>query len=184
MLLTISSDSDRADHGGVRGCCGGGLPVGGQQDGEVVLIGHGGQTFEHVGQVGFRIVAVTLGALDHGVDDGGALTGGFSADEEPVLFSYGRGADAILDEVVVDLDLAVLNENGEPIPECEGVVDGAAEFSLGQDLGMLAQGEQFALEDFEDGGGLLLADGGALGGGGASLGMSLRSLKLAATGWC
>jgi hypothetical protein len=48
---------------------------------------------------------------------------------------------------------------------------------------MLAQGEQFALEDFEDGGGLLLADGGALGGGGASLGMSLRSLKLAATGW-
>ena len=65
MLLTIFFGSDRADHGGVRGCCGGGLPVGGQQDGEVVLVGHGGQTFEHVGQVGFRVVAVALGAFHH-----------------------------------------------------------------------------------------------------------------------
>jgi hypothetical protein len=150
MLLTIISGSDRAGHGGEHGCCGGGLPVGGQQDSQIVLIGHGGQTFEHVGQVGFRVVAMTFGAFHQGVDDGGTLTGGFSADEEPVLFSYGRGADAILDEVVVDFDLAVLQEKDESVPEGEGVVDGAAEFSLGQDLGVLAQGKQFALEDFED----------------------------------
>jgi hypothetical protein len=159
MLLTTFSGSDLTGHRGARGFCGSGLPVGWQQDGQVVLIGHGGQTLENVGQVGFRVVAVTFGPLDQGVDDGGALTGGFSADEEPVHFSYGRGADAILDEVVVDLDLAPLDEKGEPIPECEGVVNGAAEFSLGQDLGVLAQGEEFAFEDFENGGGLLLSGG-------------------------
>jgi hypothetical protein len=33
-------------------------------------VGHGWQAFEHGGQPGFGIVAVTLGAFDHGVDDG------------------------------------------------------------------------------------------------------------------
>jgi hypothetical protein len=160
MLLTTFSGSDRTGQRGAPGCCGGGLPVGGQQDGQVVPVGHGGLALEDVGQVVFRVVAVTFGAFAQGVEDGGALTCGFSADEVPVLFSYGRGADAILDEVVVDFDLALLDENGEPIPECEGVVDGAAECSLGQDLGGLTQGERFAFEDFDYGGGLLLADGG------------------------
>ena len=38
-----------------------------------VQLGHAGQAFEHVGQPGFGIVAVALGAFDHGMDDGGML---------------------------------------------------------------------------------------------------------------
>lgn len=82
--------------------------------------GHGGQAFEHVGQVGFRLVALTFGAFDEGVDDGDALTGGFSADEQPVLFPYGCEADVVFDKVVVDLNFAVLDKKAEPVPEGEG----------------------------------------------------------------
>jgi hypothetical protein len=144
MLLTMFVVSDRAglvglgDRGGCRRCCR--LPVGGQQDGELVLVGHGWQAFEQVGEPGFGIVAVTLGAFDHGVDDGGPLSGGFSAEEEPVLFSNCRGTDGILAEVVVDL--SVLEEKGQAVPEGVRVVDGAAEPALGQNLGALALGEQ------------------------------------------
>jgi len=74
------------------GCRGGGPPVGRQQDAEVVLVGHGRKASGHVGKPGFGIVAVALGAFDHGVDDGGALAGGFSADEQPVLFFMQRFA--------------------------------------------------------------------------------------------
>jgi hypothetical protein len=37
------------------------LPAGRQQRAEVVLVGHGRQAFEYVGEVGFRVVAVALG---------------------------------------------------------------------------------------------------------------------------
>jgi hypothetical protein len=36
-------------------------------------------------------------------------------------------------------------------PDFQGVFDGTAELPLGQDLRVLAQGEQFALEDLKDG---------------------------------
>jgi hypothetical protein len=85
MLLTISSASGRASLGRVGGRRGGGLPAGRQQRTEIVPVGHGRQAFEHVGQPDLGVVAVALGALDHGVDDGGALAGGFAADEQPVL---------------------------------------------------------------------------------------------------
>jgi hypothetical protein len=66
MLLTISSASDRASLGRAGGWHGSGLPSGGQQDAEVVPVGHGRQAFEHVGQPDLGVVAVTFGALDHG----------------------------------------------------------------------------------------------------------------------
>jgi hypothetical protein len=50
MLSTMFSVSGRAGFPERRGCWGGGLPVGGQQDAEVVLVGHGGQAGEHVGE--------------------------------------------------------------------------------------------------------------------------------------
>jgi len=83
-----SSDrfGDRRCFGSDRG--GGGcsrFPARWQQGSEVVLIGHGRQPFEDVGEIGFWIVAVTAGAFHQGVDDGGALAGGFRAHEEPVL---------------------------------------------------------------------------------------------------
>ncbi len=57
--------------------------------------------------------------------------------------------------------LSAYDEESQPVPDLQGVVDGPAELPLGQDLRVLAQGEQFALEDIEDGGGLLPADRGA-----------------------
>jgi len=49
------------------------LPVLGQQYAEVVLIGHRGQTSEHVTQVGQRIYSAMLVGDDQGVEDGRAL---------------------------------------------------------------------------------------------------------------
>jgi hypothetical protein len=94
---------------------------------------------------------VPFGALDHGVYDGGTLAGGFAAHEQPVLFAHRGGPDAVFDEVVVDLDLAVVEEERQPVPDLQGVVDGTAELPLGQDLRVLAQGDQFAFEDLKDG---------------------------------
>jgi len=39
-------------------CRGGWLPAGRQQRAEVVLVGHARQAFEHVGEVGLRVVAL------------------------------------------------------------------------------------------------------------------------------
>jgi hypothetical protein len=86
MLSTKFAVSGRAGFPVQLVCGCGRLPVGRQQDGEIVLIGHGGQALQNVGKPGFGIVAVALGAFDHGVDDGGALASGFGADKEPVLF--------------------------------------------------------------------------------------------------
>jgi hypothetical protein len=60
MLSTKFAVSGRAGFAVRLGCCGGRLPVGGQQDAEVVLIGHAGQAFQHVAEPGFGIVAVAF----------------------------------------------------------------------------------------------------------------------------
>jgi hypothetical protein len=110
MVLTISFASDRAGLSRVDGRCVGGSPAGGQQDAEVVPVGHRRKALEHVGQPDLGVVAVTFGALGHGVDNGGTLAGGFAAHEQPVLIPHRGGSDAVLDEVVVELDLAVVEE--------------------------------------------------------------------------
>jgi hypothetical protein len=81
MLLVNRHASAQADRGfnvHDRSGRGGWLPAGRQQRAEVVLVGHGRQALEHVGEVGFRVVAVALGTFHHGVNDRGALTGGFA----------------------------------------------------------------------------------------------------------
>ena len=59
MLSTMLSVSGRAGFPERRGCWGGGLPVGRQQD---VPVGHGGQALQNFGEPGFGIVAVAFGA--------------------------------------------------------------------------------------------------------------------------
>jgi hypothetical protein len=76
MLSTKFFPSGRAGFPERLVCSGGRLPVGGQQDAEVVLIGHGGQALQNFGEPSLGIVAVALGSFDHGVDDGGTLAGG------------------------------------------------------------------------------------------------------------
>ena len=59
--------------------------MGGQQRGEVVVVGHGRQPREHVLQVGVGIEAAALSRDDERVEHGGAVPGLGVADEEPVL---------------------------------------------------------------------------------------------------
>ncbi len=68
--------------------------------------GHLGKAGEHVAQVGQRIEVTAAAALDDGLEDGSALAGGGSSDEQPVLLADGGVADGVLDPAVVDLDAA------------------------------------------------------------------------------
>ena len=52
------------------------------------------------------------------------MTGFGFTDEQPVLLADGGGPDGILDGVVVDLDSAIFEIDGEHGPQREGVVDG------------------------------------------------------------
>jgi len=129
-MFSIVSRASRARCRFGRGnCCGDWLLAGWQQDTQVVvLVGHDRKTLEDVGEVGFRVVAVAAGALDKCVNDGAARAGGFAADEEPVFLADGGGADAVLNPVVVDLELPLIDVEGELVPEGEGVVDGPRRF--------------------------------------------------------
>ena len=113
---------------------GGWSPAGRQQRAEVVLVGHTRQAFEHVGEIGFRVVAVALGTLHHGVNDGGALASGFTAHEEPGLFPNRRRSDAVFEPVGVYLTMDVVEIYVEPVPGCQRVVDGLAQHAFGQNL--------------------------------------------------
>ena len=65
MLSTNAFGSGRACFPHRAACGSGGLPVGRQQDAQIVLIAHGGKPLEHIGQPGFGIVAGALCALGH-----------------------------------------------------------------------------------------------------------------------
>ena len=91
-----SAQTDRGFNVHDRSGRGGWLPARRQQRAEVVLSGHGRQALEHVGEVGFRVVAVALGTFHHGVDDRGALAGGFAAHEEPGFLSNCHRPDPVL----------------------------------------------------------------------------------------
>ena len=51
-----------------------------------------GELVDDVGQVGFRVQAIELGALDQGVEDGGAFATGVGAEEQEVLAGDGDAA--------------------------------------------------------------------------------------------
>ena len=167
--------------GAVLPCRSGRFPAGRQQGTEIVLVGHGRQAFEHVGEVGLRVMAVALGTFHHGVNDGGALAGGFTAHEEPGLFPDRRRPDAAFYPIAVNFKMAVVEIDVEPVPECQRVVDGLAQQTFGQNLWALAQRDQIGLEDDEHRCGLLLAEAESFGGGGAALAQGAR--RLARSPW-
>ncbi len=87
MVSRLSNAERRLGRGDCRSSR---LPAGRQYLAQVVLVSHGWKSFEDVGEVGFRVVAVTAGALDECVKDCVALPCGFASDEEPILFSNGK----------------------------------------------------------------------------------------------
>ena len=99
-------------------------------------VGQRRQAGEDFAQVGLRIDAAAAAGFDDREEDGAALAGLGFADEEPVLFAHGGGADGVLDGVVVDLDSAVFEIDGEHGPQGQRVVDGFAQVALGQELAL------------------------------------------------
>ena len=75
---------------------------------------------EDVGEVGLRVDAVELAGLDERGDDGPVLSAAVGAGEERILAIEGDGTDGALDDVGVDLDAAVVEEAGEPLPSVTG----------------------------------------------------------------
>jgi hypothetical protein len=90
----------------------------------------GNETFEDVGQVGVRVEVVELAGLDQGGDDGPVLAATVGTGEQGVLAVQRDRADGALDGVGVELDAAVVEEAGEPVPELEGVADRLGEAGL------------------------------------------------------
>ena len=158
MSRRAAAQTDRGFNVHDRSGRGGWFPAGRQQRAEIVLVGHGRQASEHIGEVGLRVVAVALGTFHHGVNDGGALAGGFTAHEKPGHFPNRRRPDAVLEPVGVYLKMDVVEIYVEPVPECQRVVDGLAQHALGQNFGTLAQRDQIGLENDEHRRGLFLAE--------------------------
>ena len=71
---------------------------------------------EDVSEVGLRFDAVELASLDKRGDDGPVFSAAVGAGEERVLAIERNGTDGALDDVGVDLDAAVIQEAGEPLP--------------------------------------------------------------------
>jgi len=61
-------------------------------------------------EVGEGVLAVTADLLDEGVDHRTAPAGFLVADEHPVLGAELGGSDGVFGELVVELDLAVVEE--------------------------------------------------------------------------
>jgi hypothetical protein len=78
------------------------LPIGGVR-----------QLGEDVAQVSGGIKPAPTAAFDDGVENGATLAGVGLADEQPVLFSEGGGADGIFHQVLVDLDAAIAEVDGK-----------------------------------------------------------------------
>lgn len=98
-------------------------------DGEV------GDAGQNIPEIGLRIKAVEPGALDQGVDDGGALAALVGTGEEPVLAADGERPDRALGGVVVDLQIAAVGIAGERGPARQAVADRLGEFTLARQLG-------------------------------------------------
>ena len=74
---------------------------------------------DDVGEVELRIDRVEFAGLDQRGDDRSVLAAAAGTGEERILASEGDGADRPFDEVGVDLDAAVVEEAGEPLPSRE-----------------------------------------------------------------
>ena len=76
-------------------------------------VGRMGQPGEDMAQIGIGIDSTTAAAFDDSVEDGAAFSGFGFTDEQPILFAEGGGANGVFDQVLVDLDAAVVEVNAE-----------------------------------------------------------------------
>ena len=99
-----------------------------------LLVGQYWRLGEHFAQVVLRVDSSTAASFDDREEDGAELSGFGFAYKQPVFLANGSWPDGILDGVVVDLDSAVFEIDGEHGPHRQGVVDGSAHGVLRQVL--------------------------------------------------
>ena len=103
---------------------------------------------DDVGEVGVRFDAEELAGLDQRGDDGPMLAAAVGAGEECVLAVQRDRPDRAFDDVGVDLDAAVVEEAGEPLPARERIADRFGELCLLTDQSEL--GAQPGFEFIDD----------------------------------
>ena len=101
-------------------------------------------TADEVGEIGLRIHAVQLAALDQGEEDRGPLAAGVGAEEGPVATSERERADGALGGVVGHLQAAVVGEATERLPAVQAVPDGFGQVALAAEA--LQTGLQIGLQ--------------------------------------
>jgi hypothetical protein len=121
---------------------------------------------DDVGQVGVRLDANQLTGLDERGDGGPMFGTAVGAGEQSILSRQRKGTDAAFDDVVVDLDVAVLEEQAQTLPARERVADRCGELGLLADELELAA--QPGFEVFDQRPAALLADRTTLVGGTAT----------------
>lgn len=85
---------------------------------------------DDVGDVGLRIAAIELGGLDQRGQYGPVLGPAIGAGEKGVLAIEGQRPDGPLDGVVVELDAAIIQEQGQARPARQRVADRLGQFGL------------------------------------------------------
>lgn len=111
---------------------------------------------DDVGEVAERLDAVELAGLNERGDHRPMLGAAVGAGEQGVLARQGERPDGALDDVVVDLDTAVVEEQAEALPARQRVADRLGELGLLTDeLELVAQPR---LERFDQRPAALLAD--------------------------
>jgi len=110
------------------------FPIRGQEfvDG---VVGGSGDAAEDVAEVSHRVVTVTPGTHDEGVDHRTTPTCLGVPNKEPVPLSNTTGSDGVFDEVVVDFESAVSQIPLQSVPFCQGVAHGFAKRALRQHPG-------------------------------------------------
>src|SRR5580658_1345355 len=126
-----------------------------------LMVGHSRQARENVAEIGVWINASAAAGFDNGVDDCSALTGSRFSNEEPVLLADGGGANGVFDQVVVDLQPAIFQKDGQCGPLAQGIVNGLAQETLGQVAMAGAKADESALESQHDWTAVTGSNGGA-----------------------
>src|SRR5712692_4031532 len=102
-----------------------------------------GQASQDVGEVVVGIDAAASAAAQKGVENGAAPARVGMSDEEPTLAADSGGTDGVFDQVVVDLETAVLEIARQRVVLVEKVVESLTHGALGQEHGLEFSGPGF-----------------------------------------
>lgn len=98
-----------------------------------------------------------------------SLAGSWISHEQPIFLAYGAGADRVFNQVVVDLNPAVIHEHEQLLPLVEGVADGFPGETCRAMFGTALELSEAVFDPLEDRDAVLLSRLPSLHGSGASV---------------